>query len=537
MHSSKPCWMLLLGRSIDSRRKLFCLMNSQKYISYEQAPEVFAKLKHEGKKIVQCHGTFDLIHPWHIYHLEEAKALGDLLVVTVTADKFVSKGPGRPYFNDKLRLKSLSALACVDYVVLIPFTAAVEAIKCVTPDIYCKGTEYSDHKNDVTGNIVDDVETVQSLGGQVRYIGSVVFSSSRLLNNHFDDMDSSIKDFCRKLARDWTPDKFRDAVDGFKSLKVLVLGDIIFDRYSYVKVQGLTSKDRMLSGRFISQDNQAGGSLAVYRHIKRFCDCVHLMSMVGGDDKTEYMIRNYLPEGDDLVLREKCFTTVIKERFNEPVSEGKEMSKLFSVNYIDVEPPTADVVHRLANKLSRVIKDYDLVVVADFGHGVMQEPIRRMVEERAPFMALNCQTNSNNHGFNIISNQYRRADCFSLDEQELLLSSARRHIDHIRELEYLRNRFCASYAWLTRGATETIGLRAGAKPCTIPTLEAVVTDTIGAGDAFFSVASLAARQQLSSELAAFMGQLAGAQAVRIVGNHDSISKEKLVKSGMAMLNF
>ena len=241
-------------------------------------------------------------------------------------------------------------------------------------------------------------------------------------------------------------------MDTFKPLKVLVLGDIIFDRYSYVKVQGLTSKDRILSGRFISNDNQAGGALAVYRHIKRFCDRVHLMSLVGSDDKTEQMIRDYLPADDDLVLRERCFTTVIKERFNEPVSEGKEMSKLFSVNYIDAEPPAAEIVDRLADKISRCIKDYDLVAVADFGHGVMQETIRRMVEDKAPYMALNCQTNSNNHGFNIISNQYRRADCFSLDDHELLLSSARRHIDHICELEKLRSRFGASYAWLTRGA-------------------------------------------------------------------------------------
>src|SRR5258707_7907568 len=112
-------------------------MTSHKIISYEQASEVFAKLKSVGKRIVQCHGTFDLIHPGHIYHLEEAKAYGDLLVVTVTAEKFVNKGPGRPYFNDKLRARSLAALACVDYVVVVPFPAAVEAILCVRPHFYC----------------------------------------------------------------------------------------------------------------------------------------------------------------------------------------------------------------------------------------------------------------------------------------------------------------------------------------------------------------------------------------------------------------
>src|SRR5688572_278441 len=115
---------------------------TEKIISFEAAPGFFAGLRQEGKKIVQSHGIWDLIHPGHICHLEEAGALGDLLVVTLTADKHVHKGPGRPYFNEQLRLRSLAALECVDYVVLVPFPDAVPAIECVRPDIYCRGKEY-----------------------------------------------------------------------------------------------------------------------------------------------------------------------------------------------------------------------------------------------------------------------------------------------------------------------------------------------------------------------------------------------------------
>jgi len=486
---------------------------------------------------VQCHGTFDLIHPGHIYHLEEAKALGDVLVVTITVERFVNKGPGRPYFNDQLRAKTLAALECVDFVVLIPFVAAVEAIECVRPDVYCKGTEYEVHENDVMGNIGDDVKTVERLGGQVRYIGSVVFSSSRLLNRHFDHVEPAIKEFCMALAKDMSPDTFREAVESFRSLKVLVIGDIIFDRYCYVKVQGLTSKNRMLSGRYLARDTQAGGALAVYRHIAQFCDKVDMMSLAGADKWTTREIEKFLPEENNLILRDESLTTVIKERFVEPVSEGKEMSKLFSVNFIDEDPPESGIVEQLARRISENIKNYDMVVVTDFGHGVMHEKIRRLVEEKAPFLAVNCQTNSNNHGFNIINHQYKRMDCFSLDDQELMLSAARRHVDHVRELDRLRRQFCASYAWLTRGAIETIGLREGSPTCSILPFESVVTDTIGAGDAFYSVAALAARRGLSNEVTTLMGQLAGAQAVGFVGNSESISKERLIKSGMTMLNF
>ena len=65
-------------------------------------------------RIVQAHGCFDLLHLGHIRHLQAAKAAGDYLIVTVTPDEFVSKGPGRPVFPLEQRMEALRALACVD---------------------------------------------------------------------------------------------------------------------------------------------------------------------------------------------------------------------------------------------------------------------------------------------------------------------------------------------------------------------------------------------------------------------------------------
>ena len=175
-------------------------MPYNKIIPYETAERHIAALRDQGKVIVQCHGTFDMVHPGHIVHFEEAKALGDILVVTITGEKFVNKGPGRPYFNDQLRSRWLSALDCVDFVVVIPFSAAVEAIECVQPDFYCKGREYENQENDVTGNIRDDVTTVERFGGQMRYVGSIVFSSTRILNEHFEPYPANVKAFCRAVA-------------------------------------------------------------------------------------------------------------------------------------------------------------------------------------------------------------------------------------------------------------------------------------------------------------------------------------------------
>lgn len=511
-------------------------MATHKLIPFGEAQAFFEKLRAEGKRLVQCHGTFDLVHPGHIVHLEEARKLGDVLIVTVTDEKHVNKGPGRPYFNDTLRSRTLEALQFVDYVVLIPHAAAVEAIEAVRPHVYCKGTEYADAANDVTGNIQDDVAAVEKFGGEVRYLGDVVFSSTRLINRHFDAVKPEVAAFCADLATRLTPSDFAAAVSSFSGLRVLVVGDAIFDRYSFVKVQGLTSKNRIISGRYLEEETQAGGALAVYRHIKQFTPHVCLVSLFGMEPWLEPLLRQHLPKEDDLSVRNEEFISIVKQRFVEPVSEGKDLSKLFSINFINADPPTSAVIERVLKQLQREIKKCDLVVLADFGHGIMQQAVRDFLQDNGVFLALNCQTNSNNHGFNIISRQYRRANVFSLDEQEMLLSAGHRHVDHRVELEKLRAHLGARAGWLTRGAVKTIGLDAEGNSATCPPLGDDVVDTIGAGDAFFSIMSLAAASKLPVDVTTFLGQLAGAQAVKIVGNREPISKSVLLKSGMTLLN-
>jgi len=89
-------------------------MANEKIIPFAQAATLCADLRATGKTVVHCHGTFDMIHPGHIVHFEEARALGDVLVVTITGEEHVNKGPGRPYFNDQLRSRWIAALSPVD---------------------------------------------------------------------------------------------------------------------------------------------------------------------------------------------------------------------------------------------------------------------------------------------------------------------------------------------------------------------------------------------------------------------------------------
>ena len=135
----------------------------KKIISIEALAKVVSKLKVKGKKIVLCHGVFDLLHIGHIQHFKEAKKFGDVLVVTLTPDRFVQKGPNRPAFHDKLRLEAIAALDVVDYVSLNTGPTAVVPIQKLKPDIYCKGPDYKNHQNDISGQIKNEINIVKKI--------------------------------------------------------------------------------------------------------------------------------------------------------------------------------------------------------------------------------------------------------------------------------------------------------------------------------------------------------------------------------------
>jgi len=513
------------------------MSTKSKIVPFDEIPAIVRKEKESGNKIVQCHGTFDLIHPGHVIHFEESKGMGDTLIVTVTGEKFVNKGPGRPYFNDELRLKSLAALESVDYVAIIPYPAAVEAIKAVKPDVYCKGKEYEDAANDVTGNMEDDINTVKSVGGVVRYVGSVVFSSTKLLHRNFSTQSQEVKSFCKSISQQYNADELRSIVDSFSNLKVLVVGDIIFDEYETVQVQGLTSKNRILSGRRLYGNQQAGGALAVYRHALEFTKDVKFLSVVGKEPWIENKIRKFVSEANDKIVRCGEFTSIRKLRFVEPYKDGVELNKLFSVNYINEGEISESTEEKILESLASIIEDFNLVLVMDFGHGLMTEKIRKSVQEKAPFLSLNCQTNSYNHGYNIIDRRYCRADSFSLDESELKLSCGVNKPKFTHELTKLKNRLDSKYCWLTRGSVETIGIGTDEQESRCPPFENDPVDPVGAGDAFCTIASLAAAKGLPIDASTFLAQMAGALAVRIIGNSEPIKKADLLKATQTMINF
>ncbi len=155
-----------------------------KIIGLEELAETLQSLKSERKKIVLCHGCFDLMHPGHIKYFQAAKRMGDILVVTVTSDRYVDKGPDRPVFNENLRAESIAALECVDYVAVNKWSTAEETLRLLRPHIYVKGQEF-ENLEDKTGKLQKEYDVLKEIGAEIRFTHEIVFSSTQLLNKYF----------------------------------------------------------------------------------------------------------------------------------------------------------------------------------------------------------------------------------------------------------------------------------------------------------------------------------------------------------------
>lgn len=127
-----------------------------------------------GKKVVLANGCFDILHVGHVRYLEGARKLGDALVVAINSDRSVRalKGPGRPVLNEQERVELVSALRCVDHVVVFDEPDVTRILETLRPDIHAKGTDYTEAN-------VPERDHVRAYGGQVRITGDAKDHSTR----------------------------------------------------------------------------------------------------------------------------------------------------------------------------------------------------------------------------------------------------------------------------------------------------------------------------------------------------------------------
>ncbi len=487
--------------------------------------QLIEKEKAKGKKIIQCHGVFDLLHIGHIRYFKQAKAMGDVLIVTITPDQFVDKGPHRPAFPENLRAEGIASLSFVDYVAINDWPTAEETLRLLKPDVYVKGAEFKDIANDMIGKIAGEAAVIKEIGAEIAFTEDIVFSSTNLINRHLSNLPEEINQYLDLFRQRYTTEEIMDVIDRMAELKVLVVGDTIIDDYQYCEPIGKSSKDPVLTVKYQSHDIFAGGVLAIANHLANFCKSVDLVSNLGEQNSHEDFIRSQLnPKVSPRFSVQANAPTLIKRRF----IDGYSLNKLFEVYVMDDSYLPEKQDQQNCKWLEKKMADYDLVIAADFGHGAISPKMVDTLCSHAPFLAVNTQANSGNRGFHTIT-RYSRADYVSLAEHEIRLEMRDRTNSIRPMMEQLAAQLDISNFVITRGRRGCLILGDQENFVEIPSFAQNVVDRVGAGDSFFAISALAAKLRVSDELIGFIGNLAGGLAVAILGNEKSIDKISMKK--------
>lgn len=501
----------------------------RKIVALAELARITEQARSAGRRIVHCHGVFDLLHVGHIRHLERARELGDLLVVTITPDELVNKGPHRPAFGQMLRAEALAALGCVDHVAINQWPSAVETLALLRPHFYAKGADYRDQV-DHTGGIARERAAVEAAGGQLVFTDELSFSSSTLLNRHFSPFPVAVADYLRGFRSRHSVEDALSLLQNAADLRVLVIGETIIDEYQYCSAIGKSAKDPTLVVKKLSEERFAGGILAVCNHVANFVDRVGLVTFLGAEASQEDFVRAHLPDRvEKILLRQRDGNTIVKRRFVDQYF----FAKLFEVYEFN------DSLHEgddelLCAALEEALPRYDVVVVFDFGHGMMTERAIDLVCSKARFLAVNTQSNAGNLGYNTIS-RYPRADYVCIAEHELRLEARNRSGDLKSLVATVARVMRCPRVVCTRGANGALCYAEGEGFVEVPALATKVVDRLGAGDAFLSLTALCAAQGAPQELLGFIGNAVGAQAVATVAHRTSVERAGLFKHIEALL--
>jgi rfaE bifunctional protein kinase chain/domain len=464
------------------------------------------------RKVIMCHGVFDIVHPGHLRHLMYAKEKADLLIASVTADSHITKGSLRPYVPQELRAANLAALEVVDFVIIDPNPTPISHIRRLQPDYFAKGYEYI--STGVPPRTQEEMDVLAEYGGEMVFTpGDVVYSSSSLIDKAPPKlglekllalMDSEDVDFAG----------LRESLKKLARIRVHVVGDTIVDSYSYCSLLGAAAKSPTFSVRHDFTEQFAGGAAVVAKHMKQAGADVVFSTVLGDDDQKRFVLDDLEAAGVACVpFIDPTRPTAHKERF---VTDGY---KLLQVDRVDNRTISEKGLSFLISAIAQGRSD--VVVFSDFRHGIFnRETIGRMKEAipRGVLKAADSQV-SNRWGnvldftdFDLLTPNEREAR-FALGDQDSV----------VRPLasELFRQARCR-YLILKLGERGIIGYRSpGPMPREFFTVDSYVdrlVDPIGAGDALLAYSALVLAATDNIVAAAILGTLGAAVACERQGN-------------------
>ncbi len=476
------------------------------------------------KKVIMCHGVFDVVHPGHVRHLIYAKSKGDILVVSVTADAHITKGNVRPYVPEDLRAINLAAFEMVDYVVIDREPTPLANLRRIQPDYFAKGYEY------VAGGVhpktQEELQVLEQYGGEILFTpGDIVYSSSHLIELAPPNIASE-KLMALMEGEGIAFNDLREALAKLAGVRVHVAGDTIVDSHTQCSMVGGVAKTPTMSVRFEAKEDFTGGAGVVAKHLRAAGGEVTFSTVLGDDALKDQVLRDLEAQGIRcLALVDPTRPTTNK---NAIVVGGYRVLK---IDTLDNRSVSDRILKQLAAQVAGT--PTDAVVCSDFRHGIFnRHTIPELVAAipRGTFRVADSQVASrwgnilDFKGFDLITPNEREAR-FALGDQDSVVRPL--------GVELFRRAQCKTLM-LKLGDRGMITFRD--RPAddarsffAIDSFAGRAVDPVGAGDALLAYATLAMVATRSETIASILGAFAAGLECEFDGNVPVTPKDMLAK--------
>jgi rfaE bifunctional protein kinase chain/domain len=321
------------------------------------------------KRVIMCHGVFDVVHPGHVRHMLYAKSKADVLVCSLTADKHITKGAHRPHIPQELRAANLAAFEMVDYVVIDMNDKPLANIGVIQPDYFAKGFEYT--SAGMPPKTAEEAAIVEGYGGEMIFTpGDIVYSSSSLINLappsvQYEKLQLVMERYNVSF------DKLRKTVDAMAGKKVHVVGDTIVDSYTQCAMIGGQTKTPTMSVLFERKLDFVGGAAIVAKHVRAAGADVTFTTVLGKDALHDFVVEDLAEAGIKAnAIVDSTRPTVNK---NAIVVGGY---RLLKVDTLDNRSISDNILNEMTSKVESV--ETEAIVYSDFRHGIFN---RRTIPE------------------------------------------------------------------------------------------------------------------------------------------------------------
>ena len=465
------------------------------------------------KKVIMCHGVFDVVHPGHVRHLAYAKSKADILVASITADRHIKKGTYRPHVPERLRALNLAAFEMVDYVIIDGNAKPLENLKTLQPDFFAKGFEYT--SGGLPAATQEEADIVEGYGGSMIFTpGDIVYSSSRLIELAAPNIQME-KLLALLDAHDLGFADLRRALDKMKGFKVHVIGDTIVDSYTRTSLIGGQTKPPTFSVLYQGKDDYIGGAGIVAQHLRAAGADVTFSTVLGKDALADFVIEGLQEAGikTNAIIDDTRPTT----NKNAIIAGGY---RLLKVDTLDNRSISEGILEQLTSKITGT--ETDAVVFSDFRHGIFNhwtvpqlttaipQDVYRVADSQVASRWGNITEFKN---FDLVTPNERESR-FALGDQDSTVGALAGALVDANACKLLILKLGDRGAFVSR---PSFGDGDG-NYFSVDSFARNIADAVGAGDALLSYATMAMLATGNEVIAGILGSMAAACECEIDGN-------------------